>query len=172
MIRYLKSTLLIILLFSSMLVLTACGGSSKEQRQVQKYIDEVKSRQAMEIEPIPQFEVYQPFKYTAQTLRDPFAVPVVRQSEVQPDLDRPKDELEAFSLDALRMVGTLVQNRKIWALVAVPDDAVYRVTVGAHLGQNFGRVDRINKDALNITETVPDGLGGWKKRQATMTLAD
>lgn len=164
---------LIILLISSMLLLAGCseGGSSQE---VQHYVAEVMRRAPPKVEPVPPFVQYTPYRYSEQNERDPFSPPkpVVQNSALQPDLNRPKEELEAFPLDGLHMVGTLVQDKKVWALVLAPNQIVYRVTVGEHMGQNFGKVTAITAGKLDLSETVADGLGGWKQREVTLNLKD
>ena len=155
-------------------ILCGCANQSKKQRELDAYFKEVESRPSIEIDPIPEIPKYQAFKYSAGNLQDPFKPPKPKAvvQGLQPDRDRPKEELEAFPLDALRMVGTLNKGNKTWALIAAPDDAIYRITVGGHLGQNFGQIKKISKDLIEVTETVPDGLGGWKKRNVTLTLSD
>ncbi len=171
--KSLSSCLIIWLLFC-MLVVSGCSSYEKRHAGLKAYMDEVKSRPAQEVEPIPQFATFDSHSYSAGNLRDPFRPPQVRKlaSGVQPDTNRPKEKLEAFPLDALRMVGTLGRAGDIWALISAPDGSVYRIATGNHIGQNFGKVERVTVNQVSILETVPDGLGGWKKRQVTMTLSE
>lgn len=157
-----------------MLLVVGCSNYNARHKDMQKYIEEVKSRPPQPVDPIPSFVNYAAYKYSASDLRDPFTPPTTRiiATGVQPDIDRPKEKLEAFPLDSLRMVGTLGQDSSVWALIAAPDGAIYRITGGGHLGQNYGKVESISKKQMEIVETVPDGLGGWKKRKVTIKLSD
>ena len=78
------------------------------------------------------------------------------------------EALEAFPLDALRLVGTISSAGVTYALIQAPDGVVYRVTHGAHLGQNYGEIDGISENGVLLTEIVPDGLGGYIRRPATI----
>ncbi len=53
-----------------------------------------------------------------------------------------------------------------------PNQIVYRVTVGEHMGENFGKVTTISSSKMDLSETVADGLGGWKQREVTLNLKD
>ena len=74
-------------------------------------VAEIKARPGGRIEPLPEVKPYETFTYAAANLRSPF-VPSCRRAAtaptgVRPDLKRPREFLEQFSLDTLKMVGTL-----------------------------------------------------------------
>ena len=87
-------------------------------------------------------------------------------------MNRRREALEAFPLDALKMVGTLAQKDGVWAIIKAPDGLVYRVTRNNYLGQNYGRITKISEDKVELVEIVPDGLGGWQERRASLVLAE
>lgn len=68
------------------------------------------------------------------------------------------------------MVGTLERDGESSALVSSPDGLVSRVLVGNYLGQNHGRVVSILMDKVETMEIVPDGLGGWQRRPASLAI--
>src|SRR5258706_6678804 len=98
------------------------------------------------VNPWPQLKSYEPVPYTGESMLDPF-VPgriVVAQAStggsgggIQPDLNRPKEPLEAFPLEAIQMVGTLSQSKDMYALVKAGSN-LFRVKKGNCMGQNFG----------------------------------
>jgi len=160
--------------------LSACGGSNTED--LRSYVDTVKSQQHARIEPLPEFAPYETHLYEATGQRDPFTPPVysapkseVAQASgngVSPDFNRPREPLESEPLDSLRMVGTLERNGNSWALVRMSDSTIHRVKPGNYLGQNHGRIISINESEVEVTEIVPDGLGGWMERQAALALSE
>ena len=163
-------------LFISCLLLTGCSGHNKRVKELHDYMQDVKGRPAKKVDPIPTFSKYKPFAYTAKDKRSPFkpavTTTVAQGSNILPDINRPKEKLEGFPLDSLKMVGTLSKNGQVWALVSAPDKVVYRLQVGSHLGKNYGEIEQIAKDKIILVETVPNGLGGWKKRQVIMNIDD
>ena len=89
---------------------------------------------------------------------------------VRPDVKRNRQFLEQFSLDTLSMVGTLRMGSRQYGLVKTSDGLVHRVVPGDYLGQNDGRITAIDPSRINVTEIVPDGLGGYMERTASIAL--
>jgi type IV pilus assembly protein PilP len=157
-------------------LLSACGGRDDDLRA---YIDEVKARPGGRIEPLPPVEPAPTFVYEPGTRRSPFRpdAPQRRMSNDPnavdgPDQNRPREFLEQFPLDTLRMVGTLADRRASFGLIQTTDGLVHRVTVGNHMGQNFGRIISISDSEIQLVETISDGLGGYLERPAAIALAD
>ena len=108
--------------------------------------------------------------------RDPFAPIQPREAQASnngltPDINRNKEPLEEFPLDALRMVGTIGANGKTYAMIKAPDGVIHRVTVKDHMGQNYGEITQISESEVGLMELVPDGFGGWVQRAASLALA-
>ncbi len=96
----------------------------------------------------------------------------IKGSGIRPDVNRPREALEEYPLDSLRMVGTLEQGGQMWALVRAEDGTIHRVQPGNYVGQNYGRITRITESKIELVEIVPDGLGGWMERPATLALSE
>jgi type IV pilus assembly protein PilP len=156
--------------------LSACGGANDDLRA---YIDEVKARPGGRIEPLPPVEPAPTFVYEPGARRSPF-MPDAPQRRVSndpnavegPDSNRPREFLEQFPLDTLKMVGTLADRRASFGLVQTTDGLVHRVAVGNHMGQNYGRIVAITDAEIQLVEIIPDGLGGYLERPAAIGLAD
>lgn len=153
--------------------LTACG---KGMGDLESWVAEVKARKPAPIEPIPQMKQYEAFAYDPGNRRDPFAsLEPQRQNAAsgpRPDLNRNKEPLEEFPLDALRMVGTIDSKGSTFALIKAPDKVVHRVTMKNHMGQNYGEIVAISEAEVSLMELVPDGFGGWTQRPASLALAE
>jgi len=174
-----KSNLSPLLLITSCLLLTACGNDQMDD--LQSFINEVKSRKAGRISPLPEIKPIETFLYTASDKRNPFTFSVGEEPEVEqelasngirPDTLRRKEELEDFPLDSLRMVGTLERNEESWGLVRSQEGTIYRVQPNNYMGQNHGRITRILEDRIELIEIVPDGLSGYIERPASLSLSD
>jgi type IV pilus assembly protein PilP len=130
------------------------------------------------IEPPPVIKPYEPFAYDNEAaLPDPFKP---RKADVksgkkglnQPDLNRPKEELEDFPLDSMKMVGYLYQNRVAYAIVRPADGKLRRVKVGNYIGQNFGKILSIVENEIKIKEMVQDSAGDWSERESSLQLIE
>jgi len=151
------------------LLLAACGKGTDD---LENWVTEVKARKATPIEPIPQMRQYEAFLYQAAGRRDPFEAPKAPSvsSAARPDMNRNKEPLEEFPIDALRMVGTIDSKGVVYALIKAPDGVVHRVSVKNHLGQNYGQIVGITESEISLLELVPDGFGGWVQRRASLAL--
>jgi type IV pilus assembly protein PilP len=169
------------LLFFILVLCSAC--SNDDVSDLNKYIKEVKLRPKGNIEPIPEIKAIEPFVFKPNGLRDPFKlteknnedtnIDVSGLNGVRPDTERRKEELEAYSLDTLRMVGTLTNHQGLWGLVKAKDGTIHRVQVGNHMGQNYGKIIRILDDKIELVEIVPDTKPGvWREQQASIALAE
>jgi len=165
------------------LLLVGCSGG--DNTDLQAYINEVKASSKGRITPLPEFIPVGSFAYSANDYGDPFMswetkalldAKDKKQADsdggLQPDLGRRRESLEAFPLDTLRMVGTMSKGGKSSALVSSPDGLVSRIVVGNYLGQNYGQVTSIGEDKIELIEVVPDGLGAWIQRPASLAVAE
>ena len=158
--------------------LTGCG--REDFADLKSYVAEVKARQKGAIEPLPEIKTVEPFVFNADELRDPFiqAEKIEPQEEakaeggLRPDTARPKEELESYELDTLRMVGTVNLNGVLWGLVKASDGTIHRVRTGNYMGRNFGKIIRIKEDQIELLEIIPDGTGSWRERKASLELAE
>ena len=168
------------MLLSFLLIpLVACV--NQDVTDLNEYIVKVKSRPKGKIEPLPEIKVVEPFIFNPDGLRDPFR-PVERMTEqdpmdlapgkgVRPDTIRRKEELELYSLDSLRMVGTLSMKSGLWGLIKASDGTIHRVRAGNYMGRNYGKIIRIMQDRIEVMEIVTDQPGTWREQQASLALA-
>jgi Tfp pilus assembly protein PilP len=91
--------------------------------------------------------------------------------EIKPDESRVKQFLEGFSIDTFEMVGTLRNDRQLFALVSGAG-GVHRVKVGDFLGRNHGKILVIDDSKIDVVEIVPDGEGGWLERPRSLSLKE
>ncbi len=170
----------LLLMVGCVVLLAGCGDS--KMRELTQYIDEVKARKPGRIEPLPEIKQIDTFTYVAGNRRNPFEQEQPRH-EVQPgsvagdgpspDATRRKEELESFSLDSIRMVGTLQDSGdSMWGLVRTADKILFRVKTGNYMGRNHGQITKISEGKIELTEIVPDSSGGYQERQASIALSD
>jgi type IV pilus assembly protein PilP len=166
-----------------LLAFNLVGCVSSDVSDLDQYISEVKARPKGTIKPLPEIKTVEPFIFHPEGLRDPFR-PIERLEEaedidnavansgIRPDRSRRKEELESYSLDTLRMVGTLTLSNTLWALIKASDGAIHRVKNGNHMGRNYGEISRITDNKIELMEIVSDKPGAWRKQQASIALAE
>lgn len=147
------------------------AGCSSRDADLDKFIEQTKQAPGGRVEPLPEVKPYDSYSYSSSALRSPF-VPgsSANANNTRTSDHRNREFLEQFSLDTLRMVGTLNQGGQFYGLVQAKDGRVQRVLVGNHMGQNEGRITAITPTKITLTEVVPDGLGGYLERPAALAL--
>jgi type IV pilus assembly protein PilP len=154
-------------------LLAACA---KGTADLMVQIDEVKAMKGAPLEPLPVMKTFEVFQYDAQALRDPFSPSAEVDETVaqgpRPDTNRAREALEAFPLDSLDMVGTLGLVGDVTALVKDPDGVVHQIRPDNYMGQNFGRVTAITESSIELVELIPNGVGGWIERPASIALGE
>lgn len=154
------------------------GGDSLAD--LRTFVAEVKARPTGGIDPLPEVTPVETFIYVAGERRAPFTAPQGGEeggnssggSGVQPDEDRRREELEAYPLDSLSMVGTLDKDDVRWGLIRNSEGLLYRVKTGNYMGQNHGQITAITDVEIKLTEIVLDGQSGWLEREASVALSE
>ena len=164
--------------WSVMAAVFGCGllaGCSSRDAELNAFVASTKAEPGGRVEPLPEVRPYDSFVYANSGKRSPFlpggsgagSNPMIR-----PTTNRTREFLEQFSLDTLKMVGTLNMGGRRSALVQVKDGRVHRVEVGNYIGQSDGKVTDIDGNKVTIMEVVPDGLGGYMQRPAAIGLSE
>lgn len=139
------------------------------------------------VEPLPEFQAYEAFRYGAADRRAPFEPPQEVQlsmeeedkgpeSKVSPDENRSREPLERFEIGSLVMVGTLQRTAEgeegLYALIGDGSGGVHRVRRGNYMGENHGQIRRISETRIELVEIISDGRGGWIERPRTVSLEE
>lgn len=173
-----------------LLVLSQAGCDTEEFDDLKEYVQTACKDCYGNIPPPPTVEPYVPFNYkNPDGLPDPF---LPKKSEKQddnnqvkkcdknskdtdctppPETKHPREELEDYPLESLKVVGYLFIKKAPNALIKAPDGKLYYVRVGNYMGQNFGKVSSITENELKLKEHVQDSTTGrWKERESTLLL--
>lgn len=163
-------------------LLSACGQS--QQDSVQEWMTEQRKVTRPKVQPLPEPKKFSPQAYTQEGAFDPFSNQKLTQALkretaqstasvalLAPELQRRKEPLEAYPLDSMTMVGSLVKQGQPVALVKV-DNLLYQVRPGNYLGQNYGRIVKVGETDLTLREIVQDAGGEWIERTATLQLQE
>jgi type IV pilus assembly protein PilP len=159
------------------LLLAGCGDS--DVREVRDWMEQVKRDTRPAVKPLPEPKDFLPYAYGAKDAVDPFdankllgelaRAAATSNNPNQPDLQRPREQLETFPLDTMQMVGTMEKGGTRFALLQI-ERALYQVKAGQRIGQNFGVVTHVGEDAVDIREVVQDAAGEWTQRMTKLEL--
>lgn len=171
-----RFTLLILVLFT----VAGCTGNNEALIEIQNYASRVVNRPAGQIAAPPEMISYEAFTYSAANLRGPFDIPLdvslvtlsQQSNNIQPNLDRVREPLEAFAIGTLYLRGIISRNNTIWGLIQDENNNLHYVMEGSYMGRNHGKVVSITESQINLVEIVPSGAGGWIERPQTVSSGD
>jgi type IV pilus assembly protein PilP len=174
--RILTQTPVAVLLLAAVL-----AGCSAEHEELREWMEQQRREAKPSISPIQPPKKFDPQPYTSAQAVEPFSqqklAVALKQEARQPNsllsaqLNRRKEPLEAYPLDSMSMVGSVNKQGQPFALLRV-DALLYQVKVGDHLGQNYGRITRIDETEIAMREIVQDAAGEWIERPATLQLQE
>jgi len=156
-------------------LLLLVGGCVKGTDDLKTWVDHEKHIPGPPLPPLPAIKTFENFPYRDQDARDPFGpsdeekreLAVAQGLQLDP---HPKEKLENYPLDSLKMVGTLGAGAGMEALVKDPDGAVNRVHIGNYLGQNNGKVTAISASRIDLMELVSDGNGNSRSLERPTSI--
>lgn len=161
-----------------LVLLAGCTGDTQE---LQEWMDQERRAARPSVQPLAPPKKFDPVPYANAQLTDPFSQQklsvALKQEAKQPnsvlaaEMNRRKEPLEAYPLDAMAMVGSVQRGGQPVALLKV-DNLLYQVRVGDHLGQNYGRILRITETEVALRELVQDAAGEMTERTATLQLQE
>lgn len=161
--------------------LAGLSGCSDPHEELRAWMEEQRRVAKPQVSPLVAPRKFDPQPYAAFSQTEPFSSQkmqgALKQESRQPnsllaaEMNRRREPLEAYPLDALMMVGSVVRGGRPHALLKA-DNLLYQVKVGDYLGQNYGRVTRITETEIALRELVPDTLGEIVERASTLTLQE
>jgi type IV pilus assembly protein PilP len=159
-------------------LLAACGADLGELRS---WMEQQRREVKPNVAPLSPPRKFDPQPYAAADGVDPFSTQklavALKRDERAPssllatELNRRKEPLEAYPLDSMSMVGSMNRLGRPYALLKV-DGLLYQVKPGDYIGQNYGRIVRINESEIVLREVVQDAAGEWIERNSTLQLAE
>lgn len=170
------------LLSAVALVLMGCDSSG--EGELREWMAQERAQTQPHVTPLTEPKHFEPQPYVAQSDLEPFnpqrLTQALRRDSTQtasnaaliaPELARRKEPLEAFPLDSMAMVGSLMKAGKPTALIKV-EKLLYQVSMGDYLGQNYGRIKNITETTVQLREIVQDATGDWVERTASLELQE
>lgn len=169
---------LTIISFSAMV--SACGYTTEQD--IRSFIDTERAALHPVAKAIPAPKTFEAAVYDEAGKPDPFSkyaffqfvtgiAKLAKPSIATAELGRSKTELEGFALESMVMVGTLAKEGQNVALVRA-DGKLYQVKVGSYVGQNMGKVTKIEEMRITLRELVQDDLGEWSARMNMLNMQE
>ena len=161
--------LLLALLVAAAASLAGCSSGDDD---LQAFITETNKEAGGRVEPLPEVKPYPAYSYADMDKRSPFmpTSPNAGNPNLRPDAHRNREFLEQYSLDTMKMVGSIRKDGQMYGLVQTKDGLVHKVVVGNYVGQNDGKITAISSSKIDVREIIPDGLGGYIERPAGIAL--
>jgi type IV pilus assembly protein PilP len=166
---------------SVVMVAWAFAGCGGEQEELTQWMEQQRREVKPSVEPLSPPKKFTPQPYAALSGVEPFSnqklTVALKQESRQPnsllaaEVNRRKEPLEAYPLDSMSMVGSVVKAGRPYALLRV-DRLLYQVKQGDYLGQNYGKITRISETDVALREIVQDAAGEWIERSSALQLQE
>lgn len=169
----------LVLLLGLVITITGCGSDGLDD--LRSFVKNEHKNRKPRVEPLPEIKIPPSFSYSASNKSDPFSITNLRPksttSKAKKSLPlylvtRRKGPLEAYPLDALKMVGTLERKKEIWVVIKAPDGSMHRAKPGDYMGKNYGMITNITDDKVSLVEKVQNAIGDWVDRQAAISISE
>jgi type IV pilus assembly protein PilP len=157
------------------------AGCGSEHEELQSWMDQQRREVKPSVEPLSPPKKFNPQPYTGLQAVEPFSTQklsvALKQEARQPnsllasELNRRREPLEAYPTDSMAMVGSVTKKGRPFALLKV-DNLLYQVKVGDYLGQNYGRITKIDETQIVLREIVQDAAGEWIERSTNLQLQE
>jgi type IV pilus assembly protein PilP len=171
--------------FRAAALLVGCGlalaGCAGDQEELQQWMEQQKREVKPNVEPLSPPKKFNPQPYAALGAVEPFSTQkltvALKQEARQPnsmlaaEINRRKEPLEAYPVDSMSMVGSVLRNGRPYALLRV-DNLLYQVKPGDYLGQNYGKITKISETDVAYREIVQDAAGEWIERNSALQLQE
>jgi type IV pilus assembly protein PilP len=165
-------------LAAGLALLAGCGAENEE---LQSWMEQQRREVKPNVEPLLAPKKFNPQPYAVLQAVEPFSTQklsvAIKQEARQPnsllatELNRRKEPLEAYPIDSMSMVGSVAKIGRPFALLRV-DNLLYQVKVGDYLGQNYGRITKIDETQIALREIVQDAAGEWIERSTNLQLQE
>jgi len=159
----------------------ALSGCAADQDELNQWMEQQKREVKPSVEPLSAPKKFIPQAYVAISSVEPFSTQkltvALKQEARQPnsllaaEINRRKEALEAYPIDSMSMVGSVVRGGRPYALLRV-DNLLYQVKPGDYLGQNYGKITKISETDVTFREIVQDAAGEWIERMSALQLQD
>ena len=168
-------------LAACLLAATLLQGCVDDQDELQQWMEQQKREVKPSVEPLSAPKKFIPQAYVALNSCEPFSTQkrsvALKQEARQPnsllasEVNRRNYPFEAYPIDSMSMVGSVVRGGHPYALLRV-DNLLYQVKPGDYLGQNYGKITKISETDVAFREIVQDAGGEWIERMSALQLQE
>lgn len=167
-----------LLMLAALAGLAGCGA---QQEELQAWMDQQRREVRPNVPPLEPPKQFDPQPYEQAEAVEPFSAQkltvALKQEAREPnslfaaEVNRRKEPLEAYPLDSMKMVGSVVRGGQPSALLKV-DNLLYQVKVGDYIGQNYGKITKIAETEVAVREVIQDAAGEWIERPTSLQLQE
>jgi type IV pilus assembly protein PilP len=152
------------------------GCASEEHQDLRAWMREEAKGMKGRVAPLPEIAAFPVVAYETETLTSPFAPGKIVTLEAvadktAPDRSRPKQPLEIFPIEDLKVVGIIMAGTVPYALIQTPaPNKPKHVRVGEYMGRSFGKITAISRESVTVLETVKDAGGAWVEQEKVLMV--
>lgn len=161
----------------SSIVIVMLAGCAENYGDLKSWMNDRTAEMSKKIEPLPKLKEYNASVFNANNTLDPFKPRKVTiqldkdKDKLIPDKNRKKEQLESYPLEQLSMVGIIIKDKITYALIKNKEGTVHEVVIGNYLGQNYGKITKIEEGKIYLTELFQDS-DEWIEKKTEVYLQE
>lgn len=147
------------------------GCAQDDYADLRQFMDEAGKNQAAKVEPLPALKPVDTFVYQSGQLPDPFSAGGLRPGQedlMKGEAGRPREALEDYPLESLRVAGVIQKGGAYHALIATPENRLHLAKKGTRIGQNGGVITDVHSKGIEVKERVRNSLGKWVEAKTSL----
>lgn len=154
-------------------MITACSNDNYNDLNI--WMKEQTIAQKGKIKPLPAAKTFIPISFKAKL--DPFKerAIIALNSEINkytPNPDRRKEPLETYGLESLKMVGSIIKDKKIYAIILAPDRTTNYVTMSNYMGSSYGKIIALTENQITLDERIKNSSDEWEPKKTIVLLEE
>lgn len=143
-------------------ILSGCSFISSEPDDLKDWVEKRSSSIKSRVNPLPRTKEYVPVVFEGVPTIDPFKLKEINaivdakeeKQTLSPEINRRKEPLESYPLTDLELLGFISQDKEVFAIIRARDGKVFNAKKGNYLGNNFGKIIKMDDSKLEIRELL------------------
>lgn len=153
------------------LVTTACGDNTRV-KAVEASIESMKQTAQKTVRPVPEMNLQFPAATQYGSNSEVVKNEKLKAAGANAVEGVPVNPIQAYPVNKYQFVGVVDEQGHLSAYLLAPDGQMYQVKEGDVIGDNYGKISKIDTDHLTVVETGKDQSNKVAQQSITLELKE
>ena len=152
-------------------VTTGCGDNARVQA-VEASIQNMKQSAQKTVRPVPEVNLQFPAATQYGSNSEAVKIEKLKTAGANAVAGVPVNPMQAYPVNKYQFVGVVDEQDHLSAYLLAPDGQIYQVNEGDVIGDNYGKISKIDTDHLTVVETGKDQNNKVAQQSITLELKE